>query len=156
MRHSVWLAALVLAALPAGGFAQVPESSLDSGDRVRFELGDDPAPLPDKGEGTYLSSSVAAITLSEIDEFDSDGPIDLPRELIRELEVTRGEEDVRWFGGIVGAAAGLALGVSMALDDGDQEAPIFLGPLIGGAAGYMLGSLIRSPNWVDVRLAQNE
>lgn len=154
MRHSLFLVAIPLIALPGVSAAQVPADSLVAGDLVQYELSGPWRDLPEEGTGRFGSLSPSVVTLSTLEDYEGLGPVELPRELVDDFEVARGTKNLRWFGAAVGGALGLAIGLSAAqseLNVGTLVLPV-LGPVVGGGFGYLIGSQITGPRWEDVQL----
>ena len=132
--------------------AQVPADSLVAGDRVQYELSEPLNNLPEESKGTFEALTPSLVMLSAVEDFDAVGPVELPRELIADFEVARGEEDVRWLLAGIGGVAGLLVAVSAIFDESANSPgdAVILLPLVGTLGGYGLGRLIKSPRWEDV------
>ena len=142
----------LLLLLPYQLAAQVPADSLVAGDLVQYELSKSLDNVPEEGKGTFEALTPSIVMLSAVEDFDSVGPVELPRELLSVFEVARGEEDVRWLLAGIGGVAGLFVAVSAIFDESTNspsDAAILL-PLVGTLGGYGLGRLIKSPRWKDV------
>ena len=86
--------------------AQVPADSLIAGDLVQYELSEPLRDLPQESKGTFEALSPSVVLLSEVEDLEAGGMVELPRELISDFEVARGEEDVRWLLAGIGGVAG--------------------------------------------------
>ena len=132
--------------------AQVPADSLIAGDLVQYELSEPLRDLPQESKGTLEALSPSVVLLSEVEDLEAGGMVELPRELISDFEVARGEEDVRWLLAGIGGVAGLFVAVSAIVDESANSPgdAVILLPLVGTLGGYGLGRLIKSPRWEDV------
>jgi len=147
-----WLVACALIAVAKESIAQIPETSLHMGDKVRYELTNPVEDVPRKSEATYLSRTLTGITVSVAKGSNPYHSVELPIALIGDLDVSRGTESWRWPGLLVGGLAGCAIAM-FAPDGGEDDIPILrcpVGLMVGGGAGFLLGSLVNSPKWVGV------
>ena len=142
----------LLLLLPYQLAAQVPADSLVAGDLVQYELSKSLDDVPEESKGTFEALTPSIVRLSAVKDFDSVGPVELPRELLSVFEVARGEEDVRWLLAGIGGVAGLYGAAAAVFDDGANSPSdaFILAPLVGALGGYGLGRLIKSPRWEDV------
>ncbi len=153
MRHSLFLVAIPLIALPCASAAQIPADSLVAGDHVRYELTSSFDHLPEKGEGTFEALGLTAVFLSAVDDTQSHTTFELPRELVDDFQVARGTENIGLPVAIIAGGVGCAIGFSLANNTGDQSGGIgacFAGTLVGGGIGFVVGSRISEPRWIDV------
>jgi len=151
--------------LPAAGAAAQPASEppalkLPVGARVRVQVVAEPGP--------WLNGSLAAADTGGIALFPEGGPpfaggeLRLPRESISRLEIAAGKKR-RWLAGLlIGAAAGVAMGLAMDVDPVqckfDDDYACSRGEALGlmggtlAVSGAGVGALVKSDVWIPVAL----
>ncbi len=142
---------LLLTLLAGGSPARAQEAELRPGDRIQVTS---PALVHWRAEGTLVSvdagrlelrrdgaEEVAAVPLSDVDR----------------LRVHRGRGDARWRGAFLGAPAGFIVGLVVDEETrADQDIDTtrkelwFGGMAAGAVAGWLVGRLIPTDEWVEV------
>jgi hypothetical protein len=141
-------AAIVLGAMAASAAAAEPTVTIGARARVT-------APSVSAGcvEGTL--AAVDSETLTIVSE-DDDRRVEVPRSRITKLEVVKGKKS-RWaIGALVGAGAGVLLGVvaSNPPSSADQfqidGGAVAVCGAVGAAGGALVGAVLRTDRWTSV------
>lgn len=144
MTRAIVFLVTLMVLLPADGSSQDIPSP---GDRIRITHVD----------GTIFTGTLAGAS-DEVIQLSADssrvgGRTTFPRSQITTLERQEGTSDRRNLVGIVGLVAGGAIAWAT-LDDAnntkDDLLRVFLGMAVGGVGGALIGSAIRTENWVIV------
>lgn len=155
MRHCIRLAVLVLVAFPSASVAQIPADSLVAGDQIQYELSGPLEDLPEESKATFEALTFSGVIVSTVEDFDDLASVELPRELIDDFQVARGTENIGLPVALIAGAVGCAIGFSLANNTGDQSGGLgacFAGTLVGGGIGFVIGSRISEPRWIDVQM----
>lgn len=82
--------------------------------------------------------------------------IKVPLADIRGLQVARGTRDVRWLGFLLGGVAGCGVGIAVSTTSGTEDPDVnrvvgcAAGAALGMLGGYLVGSILQEPRWIDV------
>ncbi|MDH4045405.1 MAG: hypothetical protein OEY20_13395 [Gemmatimonadota bacterium] len=160
MRFDILIPAILLSTRLTGLAAQVSVDELQPGATVRVTA---PTARTPACNGQHVFAGLRGDTLM----LGDDGTLSCPVEWVDRLEVQRERRGNGWTGAILGAALFGAGGVILAKADcaaywgscvNEDDAAKYavgygaLGVLVGGAAGYGIGSLIKSDRWESVPL----
>ena len=144
--------AIVLATIPCRSSATGPDASLRPGTPVRVKLVSGPEGWV---EGRLVSLTNDSLHLATSENDTLDIPVDTilrARTRLRKSAAGRGAI----VGGIVGASAGLGLGIAMTQDDFFQATPaeVVVSTVMTGACGAVLGLIVGAPfhiqKWTDL------
>ena len=156
---SLVVVALALTAWSCSG--HIPDTWIDPGDRVRVTA---PSLDLDKDVGTVAALVADTFVVELEDQADA---LDVPLSEVTRLEVHQGHKSRAGTGALIGAGAGAATGVTVALvdcagdechlDGSDVTGAVVLvlgagGALAGAGLGALIGAAIKTDRWELVPL----
>jgi len=150
------VAVLALCIGPGRLMSQAQEAGVKPGDRIRVYRVADPEA---RVTGTFVARDASDLQLLSD---NAKAPISIPLAEVSKLERSTGKHGHTLVGLGIGAGAGLGLGLAGAASTepndivGIDAGGVALITGVLGAAGALIGTIVRSESWVEVPLASLE